>query len=95
MREKVGWFIAAMASAVAIFEAWNWYEYGWETPHQHDQDMIATQDAVKEFQMRWICDEDQEELEDLLSLPTRNALQVNRVQQLADKLDENDCHVFE
>jgi hypothetical protein len=95
VRERIAWAIAVLAGAVAIFEAWNWHEYGWETPHQHEYDVQGVVEAVEGFKMQWVCDEDQEELQSLLGLPERNALQLDRVRQLADKIDENDCHVFE
>lgn len=86
LREKIAWTVATVAGILAI--AGKWHDFGWTTPHQHAAD-------VNDFRMEWRCDEDQEELTDLLRKPTRTDEELERVLQLRDKLDENDCHLYE
>lgn len=71
-----------------------WYKVGWVSPELHDEDIHNTTQAVVEFQTRWLCDEDQEELEELLKQPTRTAAEVQRVAELADNIDELDCRKY-
>ena len=72
-----------------------WAKIGWMTPEHHEEDIHNTAQAIEEFQTRWICDEDGEELDELLDLPTRTAKELRRVTELADNIDENDCRRYE
>jgi hypothetical protein len=85
--------IVAIVSILGFFVAM-WGRFGWETPEGHDADIHDTTEAVKEFQQRWICDEDQEELDELLEKPTRTPKELQDVAELADAIDDNDCHRF-
>ena len=94
--------IATILSIVGAVVALGWWaKLGWMTPDEHKADIDhiedhaqKTEQAIVEFQTRWMCDEDQEELEDLLKQPTRTPLELERVIQLRDAIDERDCHNY-
>lgn len=94
--------IATILSIIAAVVALGWWaKLGWVTPDEHKADVThledrakETKNAVIEFQTRWMCDEWQEEMDDLLKLPTRTAAELEKVIQLRDALDESDCHRF-
>lgn len=86
-REKIGWAVATLAGILALWQANPWHELGWVSPHKHESD-------VNDFRLEWRCDEDTEELDELLEKPTRTAKELQRVTELADDIDENDCRRF-
>ena len=94
--------IATVLGIVATVVALGWWRaIGWTTPAEHEADIQhiedhaqETQKAIVEFQTRWLCDEDREELDELLDKPTRTDKEVQRVRELADNIDERDCRQF-
>lgn len=91
--------IAIVATLIALGV---WTSIGWVTPEKHRSDFDhleehgqKTESAIIEFQTRWQCDEDSEELADLLIKPEITRLEDQRARTLRKRLDTNGCERFD
>lgn len=88
--------VASALGIIATISVLGWWSIvGWVTPQQHDADFHSTQNAVIEFQSRWICDETSEELADILALPDLTPLDGERIRKLRLRFNSNECERFD
>lgn len=90
----------AAGSGFLVGEAWD--SFGWTTPEDHDHDIESAisgiseaTEAIKTFEKKWECDEALEEMSELASKPSLDGDQATYLGQLAEKVDEDDCHRFQ
>lgn len=86
--------IIALATAAPVF----WNDYGWITPAQHEQDLTAAGDDIREFRDEWKCDEYEEELVELLKRQQAgdDSVELKRlIERIREKMDDIDCSRFE
>ena len=95
--------IASLLGIIATIVALGWWGViGWTTPEKHKADIdeveqhaLHVENAIAEFQNRWLCDEDSEELAELLAIRPRTDLQEERVRKLRNRLDDGGCHKYD
>lgn len=101
--------VGALGAIVGLLAAWQTVDWSNIKPMTHaahvaDVDsklakFVAAQDtaakAVEDFRMEWKCDEWREELDELLGVESPSPRQSQRIIDLRERIDENDCHEYE
>ncbi len=85
--------LAACAGLIAAIPS----EWVPVTRGTYDQDMNKIVEAIGSFELRWLCDEWKEELNELLDIEPEDQTprQAQRVLDLRERLSENNCYRFD
>lgn len=88
----------AITLTVAATSITLWPVIGWETPNQHEADVLEFVGEVREFRDEWKCDEYEEELLILLHAQADgDATEETKreIEKLREKIKRLDCQRFE